>query len=158
MNRTASLRTYWGGLLLAATALVWAGMVIGVSGLATPIKFEVQSLTLSVALEIGRVTFQLLNRVEWGFGLLLALLVMLARVPPWQMFLAFCVLVILMAQSYWLLPALKLRVAMIVAGETVPPAGYHRWFVISETAKIVLLLLLGLLAMRRLQRPRPAGS
>lgn len=37
----------------ACVALFWAGMLAGVSFLATPVKFEAASLSLPVALEVG---------------------------------------------------------------------------------------------------------
>lgn len=43
---------------VAIVSLVWAGMIVGVSGLATPAKFVAPSLNLPIALEVGRVTFQ----------------------------------------------------------------------------------------------------
>jgi hypothetical protein len=72
MTRTRTARGRIGGTLLALVALVWAGMIIGVSGLATPIKFTAPSLTLPHALEGGRVTFHLFSRVEWGLAIMLA--------------------------------------------------------------------------------------
>jgi len=49
----------------AATALVWLGMLIGVSFLATPVKFVVKDLSLPVALQVGQATFGLFTNVEW---------------------------------------------------------------------------------------------
>ncbi len=48
-----------------ALALLWIGLLIGVSFLATPAKFLAASLTLPVALDVGRHTFAIFNRVEW---------------------------------------------------------------------------------------------
>ena len=45
-------------------ALVWFGVLAGVSFLATPIKFMAPSLSLSVALDVGRQTFAALNPLE----------------------------------------------------------------------------------------------
>lgn len=45
-------------------ALVWAGMVLGVSFLATAAKFLVPSLPRPVALDVGRHTFQVFGWVE----------------------------------------------------------------------------------------------
>ena len=43
------------------------GLLIGVSFLATPVKFRAASLDLPVALDVGRVTFELFSKVELGF-------------------------------------------------------------------------------------------
>jgi hypothetical protein len=49
---------------LSALALVWAGTLFGVSFLATPVKFLAPSLTLPVALDVGRQTFGVFSLVE----------------------------------------------------------------------------------------------
>ena len=54
------------GALILAT--FWAGIVIGVSFIATIAKFDAPSLTLPVALDVGRHTFAPLARIEWGCG------------------------------------------------------------------------------------------
>src|SRR5690606_9509596 len=51
-------------VVLAVASLVWIGALLGVSFLATPVKFLAPSLTLPVALDVGRQTFHWLNRVE----------------------------------------------------------------------------------------------
>lgn len=68
--------------LLAATvavALLWTGLLLGVSFLATPVKFMAPSLTLPVALDVGRQTFMALNWLELLLSALLVPLVLLSR-------------------------------------------------------------------------------
>ncbi|WP_415289162.1 hypothetical protein RSD66_04440 [Brevundimonas sp. S1H14] len=60
---------------VAFVATLWLGLLIGVSFLATPVKFQAPSLTLATALEVGQATFALFTRVEWGLVVLLALAV-----------------------------------------------------------------------------------
>jgi hypothetical protein len=55
----------------SALALLWAGMLIGVSFLATPAKFLAPSLILPVALDVGRQTFGLFSLVEIVFASIL---------------------------------------------------------------------------------------
>lgn len=61
------------GVLIAAT--LWLGLLLGVSFLATPAKFLAPSLTLPVALDVGRHTFFIFNKVEWLLSIVLLLLV-----------------------------------------------------------------------------------
>ena len=51
--------------MLKFLSWTWLGLILGVSFLATPAKFQAETLTLPVALEVGRVTFRLLDRLEW---------------------------------------------------------------------------------------------
>lgn len=51
--------------MIRLIAYVWLGLVLGVSFLATPIKFRAESLTLPVALDVGSTTFHAFGRLEW---------------------------------------------------------------------------------------------
>lgn len=147
-KRTRSDRISFGDPLLAVTALVWAGMVIGVSGLATPIKFTAPSLSLPVALEVGHVTFHLLSRVELGMAGLLILIGVVARPPRWSLLCIGIVLALVAVQAFWLLPALDERVAIVIAGDMPPPSSLHLWYIGVEVAKLMALLALGVGALR----------
>jgi len=118
-------------------ALVWLGIVMGVSFLATPIKFTASSLDLPTALEVGRVTFRLLARVEWVLVLVLLATVWVTRQRlPWS---ALVVLVVLVAEAMWLRPNLGLRTDAIRAGLSPPPSNLHQVFIAAELLKCVAL-------------------
>ncbi|MGE0152877.1 MAG: hypothetical protein AB7R90_09675 [Reyranellaceae bacterium] len=135
-----------GALLLAVLALVWAGMVVGVSGLATPVKFAAPSLTLPVALDVGRVTFGLFSQVEWGLALALVVLAALAGLRLlWLAVLVAVVLVV--AQATWLLPILDARIAAVIAGNPQPATFHHAAYAVGEAVKLAALLATGIGAM-----------
>jgi len=118
-------------------ALVWLGIVIGVSFMATPIKFTAPSLDLPTALEVGRVTFRLLGRVEWVLALALVASAWVARQrPPWSFY---AVVMVLAAEMFWLLPALGVRTDAIRAGARPPASSLHAVFIAAELAKCVAL-------------------
>jgi len=119
-------------------AALWLGLLIGVSFLATPVKFQAPTLDLPTALDVGRVTFLLANKVEWGAWLLLALPVLSQR-----RLLGIILLVdlglILLAETFWLLPILTDRVEQIIAGQSLPPTSHHLLYVLLEGGKALLL-------------------
>ncbi len=123
-------------LLLA----LWAGVIVGVSLIATPVKFQAPSLTIPVGLEIGRYTFRVFSRVEIGF--LIAAVVLAAVVRPrWSTLLLVTLVVVQIGlQRYWLLPALDSRVADTLAGRPPAPSIHHTVFAVMEAAKAALLL------------------
>jgi hypothetical protein len=130
---------------LNTLALVWAGMLVGISFLATPAKFLAPSLTLPVALDVGRHTFGLFSIVEVvGAFVLLALTIPVrhSRVVP-----AFALLVgsLVALEFVWLLPVLDARVEIILRGGTPEESGLHNLYIVFEAAK---LLLLGAIAWR----------
>ena len=56
----------------AWVCFTWLGMTIGVSLIATPMRFAAESITRPVALDVGRVVFAAFNKAE-----LLALVLLL---------------------------------------------------------------------------------
>jgi len=138
-------------MALAVLTLVWAGMVIGVSGLATPVKFAAPSLSLPVALDVGRTTFRFFTRVEWGLGLLLVLLTPSLRRRRLLLLPVLFIVATLLLQALYLLPRLDLRVAAIISGQMPPPSSLHAWYTAAEAGKLAALLVLGVAAMRRPQ-------
>ena len=92
-------RADWDGTV----ALVWAGMVLGVSFLVTPVKFLAPSLPRPVALDVARHTFWTFGWVEMA---LTALLGLSAVAPARQHPLALAPGLIVMAQALWLRPRL----------------------------------------------------
>jgi len=134
--------------MIRLIAYTWFGMVLGVSFLATPIKFTAASLTMPVALDVGRATFHAFGKAEWLLSL--ALLVAAVRVgrgdslETLDYLLIAAVLVIVFAQQAWMIPRLDLRVAAIINGETLSPSHLHKLYAGSEFCKAILLLLVGL--------------
>lgn len=121
----------------AAVALVWLGIVIGVAFLATPVKFTAPSLELSTALEIGRVTFRLLARVEWVLAALLVAVAMLGRERlPWSVAVPIAVIVL---EALWLTPMLGARTDAIRSGHPVPASALHRFFIAGKLLECAAL-------------------
>ena len=143
--------------LTVLAAAVWLGMVIGVSFLATPVKFQAPSLSLPVALEVGRVTFGLFSRVEWVFAVLLAVSVALPGAGRGARLLTAAVLALVAVEAIWLLPALDARVEAVIQGRPEPASWHHLLYAVAETAKAVLLAVLAVHALRRLGWGRRTG-
>ena len=141
----------------AAIALIWLGMILGVSFLATPVKFVVQDLALPVALQVGQATFALFVRVEWALAaVLLAACALSWRTRPFALMLTGVLAVFVVLQAVWLLPALDARVAAIVAGAAPPPSAHHNLYAAFEAAKALLLAALSITLLRGYVRRKPA--
>mgnify|MGYP005824217447 CR=1 FL=1 len=137
-------------------AMLWIGIVIGVSFIATVAKFDAPSLTLPVALDVGRHTFAPLARTEWGLWIALALVIGLAGRAPVRLAAAAVLAVILALQALWLLPALDARVELLLTGTTPPPSPLHMAFIVCESLKIAVLAGLAGIELWRLPRLAPA--
>lgn len=146
-NTSPHRQKRFGNAALAFVAIFWLGLLCGISFLATPVKFQVASLDLPVALEVGRVTFALLAKVEWLLIILLAGSLALGSLTRPRLVLATGLLVIVAAQSLWLLPVLDARIDTIVAGTPSTPTYHHMLYAVTELAKAALLCALGILAL-----------
>ena len=136
----------WPRAALALYGAFWAGIVIGVSFIATIAKFSAPSLTRPVALEVGSYTFAMLARVEWGLAAVLALL-LIAVAGINKMRAAFFLLLagIILLQAFWLFPQLSARAAQVMAGQPLAPSPLHAISVAAESAKVLLLALFSVL-------------
>lgn len=143
--------------VIAALLFVWAGLLLGVSFVATPAKFMAPSLPMTQALDVGRWTFHVLAWIEWGFVVVTALLIAIAwrrdrAVIGPSAGLVAVVAVVLAVESLALRPALDARVLRIMAGESVPPSSMHNVYIGLEVLRLALILAAGVAAIRRVGR------
>lgn len=127
----------------AWVCFIWVGITVGVSMIATPLRFTATTITRPVALDVGRVVFAALNKVELAALVLLLVVVRAAGLARrWWALCASLVLIVL-AQGVWLIPELSARTDVIIAGGE-PPASYaHAIYSSLELVKIGLLLFCG---------------
>lgn len=124
---------------IGAIALLWLGMVVGVSFIATPVKFAAASLTRPVAFDVGGVTFALFSRIEWAMCLIFALLMLAGRPDIRRLSVLVVIVAIVVLQGVWLLPELNIRAAAVMAGKPLPPSIHHGVFAAVEVTKALLL-------------------
>ena len=127
---------------------VWAGIIIGVSLIATPVKFQAPSLTMPVGLEVGRYTFRLLAHVELCFLIAVLIAAGVARPRPITLLVLGLIAIQMLLQRYWLLPVLDNRVSQILAGNAVSVSIHHRVYAVMEIAKSALLITAAVLEFR----------
>jgi Domain of unknown function (DUF4149) len=134
---------------LGALIMLWAGVLIGVSFLAAPAKFDAPGLSLPVAMEVGRREFGALNLTELVLAVVTLALAAYAR-PERTIWLGLgLAVVIVFLQWFWLLPVLDARAELIIRGETPEPAPWHALYVGAEILKLLALLVIGWLALWR---------
>jgi len=132
-------------LLTCLAAAIWVGLVVGVSFVATPIKFTAPTLELKPAIDVGRVTFTLLNQIEWWFAAVLFVLALFAYRSLGRLLLVLVAVAIVLIQTFWLLPVLEARSIAFVAGEPTAPSFHHLLFGVVEMLKVLVLFLAAIL-------------
>jgi hypothetical protein len=129
-------------------AMLWLGLLIGVAFLATSVKFMAPSLSLPVALDVGRYTFYVFNKVEWVLAAVL-IVAPSGGGTVWPRLLAIGAGILVIVETVWMLPLLDHHVGLIIAGQTPPAADLHDLYIAMEVAKV---LVLGSIAFDRARR------
>jgi hypothetical protein len=122
--------------------VLWFGLLVGVCFVAVPVKFAAPSLSLPVALDVGRVTFALFNDIEWVMLALTVVVVVFSGPHALPAIATAFLALILCVQTVWLLPVLDARVTMIVAGGAPPPSSYHLYYIAADVLKAGVLLVM----------------
>jgi hypothetical protein len=137
--------TTTGQVIGAGTAFAWLGMVLGISFLETPLKFQAPGITLPLGLGIGRLVFRALNATEITLAtvLLAALLAYRPGFAGWALLGISGAL--LATQTGLLRPRLDRRAAQIITGDTPPPSRLHLAYIALEILKVAALVALGTL-------------
>jgi hypothetical protein len=131
----------------AWVCFLWVGITVGVSMIATPVRFTAPSITRPIALDVGRVVFAVLNKAELAALVVLLIVVRMAGLArKWWGICAFLALIVL-AQGVWLIPELAARTDIILAGGEPPSSNAHAVYSTLEMIKIALLLFFGFSAL-----------
>lgn len=124
---------------------LWAGMILGISFLEAPLKFQAPNVTLGIGLGIGRLVFGTLNKIELLFSFLLIALSCFTRPPIKFRYLLGLLCMILLFQTIWLLPALDERAQIIIDGGIPSGNSPHMYYVVAEVIKLISLITAGII-------------
>jgi hypothetical protein len=127
----------------ACIALIWLGMILGISFLEAPVKFMAPSVTREIGLDIGRYVFGAFNKVECVLALVIAILLIIIRRKDLSMVPLGLAWLSLALQTAWLLPVLEARTEVIIQGQRPSPSFSHTIYVVSEVIKAVSLAVYG---------------
>ncbi len=121
-------------------ALLWAGMILGISFLESWVKFRAPTLVKSIGLDVGRTVFRFFHGAQCGLLLIFVFLSIIIKfwIVQWA---AIAILTgILALQIIWLFPILSQRVDKILAGDTISDSYTHTFYGILEIAKFLILI------------------
>ena len=149
-SKTLSLQSMEGlmRILLIAVVFVWCGLVLGISFVATPLKFMAPNMTLELGLGIGQLVFDALNKIEIFFAIVVILSLWILRPKQIPSIALVLVVGIVLFQTFFLLPVLGHRLALILSGSPPPESYYHMIYMIVEIVKVTSLIVGGVLFTR----------
>ncbi len=126
---------------------VWFGMTAGISMLATPVRFASETLARDVKFEVASLVFTALNKAELVALVLFLIVIRVSGAAARWWAVAGLLVLIVMAQSVFLLPELAARADMIVSGIEPPPSYVHGAYSTLELTKLAILFVSGMVAL-----------
>lgn len=125
-----------------ACLFTWTGFVCAISFMEAWLKFRAPGVTLPIGLGIGRIVFGALNKVEWVFAVVVCTSAIVYGQSMFTVpnFLLLLIVLILVLQTAWLLPALNARAEMYIRQQPVGASRLHWWFVGAELIKVIALV------------------
>jgi hypothetical protein len=143
----------WAKTLKIAVPFIWFGMVLAISFMEAPLKFQAPGITIPLGLGIGQLVFFALNKMEIVCVVLLLIAFWRSRSNAGiEKILLGVVLLILTIETVWLLPVLDARAKEVIAGTAPPFSRMHFVYIGFDALKLVLLLMLGIGSIRNYLR------
>ncbi|WP_298510892.1 hypothetical protein [uncultured Kordia sp.] len=128
--------------------LIWVGMVLAISFMEAPLKFQSELVDTRVGVSIGRIVFTFLNRVEVIFLGIFTILT-LASGSFKRSYLLHVLIGIIVIQTFILLPFLDERALNIVQEQPVEDSILHINYVLLEIIKVVVLLWISMYEIKK---------
>lgn len=135
-----------------ALTFLWLGFVFAISFLEAWLKFQAPGITLELGLGIGKLVFNALNKIEWVLAIIIVLSMVASRQNPikGKNLLVVITIVILLLQSFWLLPELFVRANLHIQEQSVLSSSFaHYTYITLEVTKVVLLSIFGISLLRK---------
>lgn len=125
-------------------------MVGAISFMEAPLKFRAPGVTLPLGLGIGRIIFQALNKIEIVLAATMIISIWIQRprgkVP---VYLLAAAIIILVLETFWLLPVLDARAAQVINGTAGPYSNTHVIYIAMDATKLILLFSLGVSLVKK---------
>ncbi len=139
--------------LVFAISFFWFGLMLAISFLETPLKFQVPGMTLPIALELGKIMFGVSTNIQLGLMILIFLnFIFNAKQLSKVMLLSSILLALILGlEKFWMLPILDARADILASGKGLPPTPLHDYFIYAEVAKLVLIVFLGIIQIRTIK-------
>ena len=130
---------------------LWIGFICAISFLESWLKFQAPGITIPLGLGIGRLVFDALNKIEWFFMIGITILLIINKQKPKELkIIALGIIVlVLVLQTVWLLPAMDIRAVKLLNNEVLPPSNYHYYYVTAEVLKVSNLGVFGMSLFKR---------
>ncbi len=130
---------------MSSVVFVWIGFLLAISFMESWLKFKAPGVTLEAGLSIGKLVFNVLNKVELSLIVLLVVFAFLGDQTRFYKELFFLIpVIIVLIQTFILLPQMDHRVTLLLQKEVLKPSNLHFYYVGGEVLKLTSLFVLGI--------------
>ncbi|MCG7309772.1 hypothetical protein [Brachybacterium sp. ACRRE] len=139
--------------VVLALTFVWIGLIVGLSFIEAPVKFQAPGVTLALGLGIGRLVFRVLHAVQIAIVVVVVVCLVLgagAGIPAPAVAGLVLAILMLIGQLAVVQPRLTRRSNAVLAGEDAPRSRAHHAYVALELLKLVGLLVGGIALLAHL--------
>lgn len=130
-----------------AVDFVWLGMVLAISFLEAPLKFQAPGVTVRIGLGIGRRVFRALNIVEVVLAAVVLSSLLLGPTPVSVAVSVGIAIATLVSQLAVVRPRLNQRTSAVLAGEGAPGSHSHLVYIALEVVKVAGLVVGGVMLL-----------
>ena len=146
--------------MILSLIFLWLGVFLTVSFIETPLKFQVEGMTLPVALGLGKIMFSISTNIQLVIAAIILILLFASnkKINLFELVLLKFSLLLLLAQKFWMLPILDYRADLLAIGKPVPPSELHNIFIGSEIIKLLLLFALVIFQFKFIRLYQPISK
>ena len=129
---------------------LWLGLIVGISLIEAPLKFQAPGITIPLGLGIGRLVFTAMNIVEAVIAVVLLVAMARGRAtrPEWLVGAASVVLLAL--KGLIIRPLMQSTTDAVVAGDSDGGSSMHYFYIAADGLLIITLIALLVVTARRL--------
>lgn len=132
---------------------VWLGLIIGISFLEAPLKFQAPGITIELGLGIGRLVFFAMNIAALTLIVILTVAMIRPRASRLQWGLLFGLWAVLLTEVLIIRPPLNARTDALLAGQDTAGSLWHYFYIAADSTLFVLLIIFMVATARRLFPP-----
>ncbi|NAW51907.1 hypothetical protein GNY06_11200 [Elizabethkingia argentiflava] len=136
-----------------AALFFWLGVLLSISFLEAPLKFQVEGMTLPVAVKLGKLMFNVSTYIQMGLAIGIGLNFMFLKKELTKSLLCIYGLLVLLLclQKFWMLPILNDQVDWVDHHKTFESGSLHTYFIYAEVIKCILILMCIILQIKRIK-------
>lgn len=129
---------------------IWLGLIIAISFVETPLKFQAPGITLELGLGIGRLVFFAMNTTALVLVAILTLAMIRPRASRLQWGLLIGLWVVLLTEVLIIRPPLNARTDAVIAGVDTGGSLWHYFYIAADGTIFVLLIAFVVVTARKL--------